>query len=244
MPKTVSAPAARRTRSTAPAPKAPARARVRRAEPADDMELQSLLPPDKPRVASARQMDIYRQASRLFVSKGYDATSMSDIAKAVNITKAGLYHFVKGKEDLLFTIKTFGMDELFDEVVYPAREEADPLARLKLIIRNHLQNIARVSSKQGNPVTIVADDPTGLSPKFQKIIDARKREYFNLVRGTLEELRARGDVADELDLTIATHNIIGMILWMARWRKPKGRLSVDDIIDQITRMALTGVMAR
>ncbi|WP_293382459.1 TetR/AcrR family transcriptional regulator [Phenylobacterium sp. SCN 70-31] len=189
-------------------------------------------------------MDIYLQAARLFVAKGYDATSMSDIAQAVNITKAGLYHFVKSKEDLLFIIKTFGMDELFDEVVHPAREEPDPLARLRLIIRAHLLNITRVSSKQGNPVTIVADDPAGLSPKFQKIIDARKREYFDLVRGALQELRERGDVADDLDLTIATHNIIGMILWVARWRKPKGRLSVEEIIEQITRMALGGVLVR
>lgn len=197
-----------------------------------------------PRVAGDRARQIYVHASRLFVEKGYAATSMSDIAEAVKITKAGLYHFVKGKEDLLFTIMSFGMDELFDEVVHPAREVADPEARLRLIIRNHLTNIGRVSSRSGNPVTIVADEPGGLGPKKRRIINARKREYFELIRGTLSELKDSGAARADLDVTVATHCIIGAILWMARWRKPNGKLSLDEIIEQIIAMQLGGLMRR
>lgn len=194
-----------------------------------------------PRVAGERARQIYLQASRLFVEKGYAATSMSDIADAVKITKAGLYHFVKGKEDLLFTIMSFGLDELFDEVVNPARKVADPEDRLRLIIRNHLTNIGRVSSRSGNPVTIVADEPGGLGPKRRPIIDARRREYFSLIRDTLSELKAGGRARDDLDVTVAAHCITGTILWMSRWRKPDGKLSLEEIIDQISGMILKGV---
>lgn len=197
-----------------------------------------------PRVVGAREREIYVQASRLFVEKGYAATSMSDIAEAVKITKAGLYHFVKGKEELLFTIMSFGMDELFDEVVYPARAEPDPEARLRLIIRNHLTNIGRVSSRSGNPVTIVADEPSGLGPAKRRIINGRKREYFELIRDTLSELQARGDARDDVDVTVATHCITGSILWMARWRKPNGKLSLNQIVDQIIAMQLGGILRR
>ena len=200
--------------------------------------------PGRPRVASKRRMEIYVQASRLFVEKGYDATSMSDIAEAVNITKAGLYHFVKGKEDLLFTIMSFGMDELEDEVVNPSREIAEPLQRLRFIIRAHLTNIGRVGTRHGNPVTIVADEPSGLSPEKRAIIDRRKRAYFELIRDTLRELQAKGEVAESVDLTVATHTIIGIILWMGRWRRPDGRLELEAIIEQITGMALGGVLRR
>lgn len=196
------------------------------------------------RVASARLRKIYVEASRLFVEKGYDATSMSDIAEAVNITKAGLYHFVKGKEDLLFTIMSFGMDELFDEVVNPARQVADPEARLRLIIRNHLMNIGRVMTDSGNPVTIVADEPSGLSPEKRAIIDDRKRQYYRLVRETILELKAKGVAPASLNATVAAHGILGMILWMARWRKPQGKLTLDQIIDQITAFAMGGVSQR
>lgn len=199
---------------------------------------------DGPRVASARAREIYLQASRLFVEKGYAATSMSDIAEAVKITKAGLYHFVKGKEDLLFTIVTFGMDELFDEVVHPARAVADPETRLRLIIRNHLINIGRVNSRSGNPVTIVADDMGGLGPDKRRIVAARQREYIALIRDTLSELKEAGTARADLDVTVATHCILGAILWMARWRRPDGKLPLDKIIDQIVTVQLEGILRR
>src|SRR5215468_12734106 len=59
-----------------------------------------------------RHDQIYYVAAKIFCDKGYDATSMSDIADAVGITKAGIYHYVKSKQDLLFAIMNFAMDRL------------------------------------------------------------------------------------------------------------------------------------
>lgn len=80
---------------------------------------------------------IYYVAAKIFCDKGYDATSMSDIADAVGITKAGIYHYVKSKQDLLFAIMNFGMDRLETHVITPARAVADAEQRLRAIIRNH-----------------------------------------------------------------------------------------------------------
>ena len=198
----------------------------------------------RPRVASGRARQIFVQAARLFVEKGYEGASMSDIAEAVNITKAGLYHFVKSKEDLLYTLVSFGMDELEDEVVNPGRAEPDPAVRLRLMIRNHVANIGRVGSSQGNPVTIVTDDITGLSPKSRRMINSRKRAYYMLVRDTLEELKARGDAAADLDTTVSANTLIGAILWTGRWRRPNGRLGVDELVEHLTAFVLKGVLAR
>ena len=198
---------------------------------------------DRPRFASARRREIYLQASRLFVERGYDATSMADIAEAVKITKAGLYHFVKGKEDLLFTIISFGMDELEAEVVEPARQVEDARERLEFMIRAHLHNIGRVGSKSGNPVTLVVDEPWGLTGEKRDAIAQRKLAYFNLIRSTLHELQADGRVRPEVDTSVAAHSIIGMILWTARWRRPGGRLSVEAIVDQIVALAMASVAA-
>ena len=192
---------------------------------------------------SDRQREVFAQAARLFVEKGYEGTSMSDIAAAVKLTKAGLYHFVNRKEDLLFTIMSWGMQELYEEVVYPAQSVEAPLERLKLILRNHLSNIGRGIGAQGNPVTIVADQPGGLNPERRAVIDELKRGYFDLVRRTLEEMRQRGELADGLDPTVTAHCIIGMIMWTARWPRPEGRLSVDDLIEQITSVAVGGAVS-
>src|SRR5215218_9721515 len=105
-----------------------------------------------------RLSEIYRVAARIIHEKGYDATSMSDIAEAVGITKAGIYHHIPGKKDLLFRIMNFGLDTLDEEVIVPARAITDAEQRLRSIISSHVQLITSRSTPQGNnPVTIVVD---------------------------------------------------------------------------------------
>ena len=82
-----------------------------------------------------------------------------------------------------------------------------------------------------------------MAPQKRRIIDGRKREYFHLVRDTLRELVAMGKAAPGLNPTVAAHSIIGMIIWMARWRRPNGKASLDQIIAQVTQIALAGVTA-
>lgn len=193
---------------------------------------------------SERQRQIYEEASKLFVEKGFDATSMSDIAEAVGLTKAGVYHFIESKDALLFEIIQFGMDELMEDVVEPARLVRDPLDRLRLIVRNHLLNIGRMDARRGNPVTIVVDESSGLPADKRRIVEGRKREYFRLVRDTILELQQQGLTRPDLNATVAAHSIIGMILWMARWRRPGGKLSLDQIVAQISQTALGGILKR
>ena len=193
------------------------------------------------RALRGRRRKIYDEASRLFLQKGYDATSMSDIAQAVNITKAGLYHFVSGKEELLFSLLSVAMDEITEDVVTPALEVEDPRDRLKVIITNHLRSIGRTTRRRANPLTMLADEPAGLGPENRRLIDERKRAYHGLIRDTIEALRRRGDAPASLDPGVAAHCILGMILWMVRWRRPGGRLELDHIVDQIVTFALATV---
>ena len=58
----------------------------------------------KPAPSNERLAEIYRTAAQIILRKGYDATSINDIANAVGMTKAGLYHYINGKKELLFDI--------------------------------------------------------------------------------------------------------------------------------------------
>ena|SRR4029078_12560100 len=69
----------------------------------------------------ARRMEICLTAAHAFVERGFDATSVNDIAAALGITKAGLYHYISSKESLLFDIITLGLDSIDEEVVEPTR---------------------------------------------------------------------------------------------------------------------------
>jgi TetR/AcrR family transcriptional regulator, cholesterol catabolism regulator len=189
-----------------------------------------------------RLSEIYRAAARIICEKGYDATSMSDIAEAVGITKAGIYHHIPGKRDLLFRIMNFGLDELDEEVILPARAIGDAEQRLRTIITNHVRLITNRSTPQGNnPVTIVVDEVAGLTPTHRRKIDERKRSYVDLVRETLKQLKEEEKLC-EVDVTAAAFSLLGMILWLSRWYSPDGRLTPEQIAEEITKIALGGLL--
>ena len=186
--------------------------------------------------------EIYRVAAQIICEKGYDATSMNDIAEAVGITKAGIYHHIPGKKDLLFQIMNFGLDELDEEVIVPARALTDAELRLRTIIANHVRLITNRSTPQGNnPVTIVVDEVAGLTPAHRRKIDQRKRAYVDLVRETLQHLKDEGKLRD-VDVTTATFSVLGMILWLSRWYNPDGRLTPEEVAEEITKIALGGLL--
>ena len=191
---------------------------------------------------TGRLGEIYRVAAQIICEKGYDATSMNDIAEAVGITKAGIYHHIPGKKDLLFRIMNFGLDELDEEVIVPARALTDAEERLRTIIANHVRLITNRSTPQGNnPVTIVVDEVAGLTPAHRRKIDQRKRAYVDLVRETLQHLKNEGKLTD-VDVTTATFSVLGMILWLSRWYNPDGRLSPEEVAGEITKIALGGLL--
>ena len=79
------------------------------------------------------------------------------------MTKAGLYHYINGKKELLFDIMNFGLDELDEEVATPAEAIADPAARLRFIIASH----ARLVTRGQGAITILVDEITALTPRAE-----------------------------------------------------------------------------
>ena len=84
-----------------------------------------------PEATPARTADVFRAAAELMVEKGYAGTSIGDIAQSVGMTKAGLYHHISGKQDLLYQILNHAMDELERVVSTPVRLIEDPEERLR-----------------------------------------------------------------------------------------------------------------
>src|SRR5947209_18855387 len=93
--------------------------------------------------ADSRRAAMCRAAAQTFRARGFDATSVSDIARALGLTKAGLYHHFDSKEALLFEIMTFGLDTVRDEVLLPVLQIRDPEARLRELIVRHARIITR-----------------------------------------------------------------------------------------------------
>lgn len=180
---------------------------------------------------------IYRTAAQMIYEKGFDATSMNEIAEAVQLTKPGLYYYVKGKKELLFSIMNFAMDLLDLEVVAVAKQQPDALERLRAIVRRH----AWLLTQATGAIAILIDETRGLSDDQRARITARKRSYFDFIRQTLDRLKSEGRLRN-VDTTTASFSLLGQIMWLARWYQEGGRLEREQVVDDIAEIALGGVL--
>ena len=185
----------------------------------------------------SRRADICRTAAQIFRERGYDATSVSDIARALGITKAGLYHYFESKEALLFEITAYGLDRVRDDVILPARAVRNPEERLRQLVIRH----ACIATHGRGAVAQLVDEVRQLPPAQRKLLEERMRSYFDLVRDTLRQLRTAGRLRD-VDPTVATFGLIGTILWLPRWFRQNGRLSQEQVANQIADIALAGLL--
>ncbi len=194
----------------------------------------------KPSIAaeSDRAVEIYTKAAEIFHAQGFDATSMSTIAAAVDLTKAGLYYYIESKEDLLYAIMDYAMGRLETDVIEPSRQVADATDRLKSIIARH----CRLLTKGNQAITILTDEIEGLKPKHRKQILDRKRVFFDFVRDTLERLKCEGRLRD-VNTTVATFSLFGTLLWLPRWYRVDGPLTSDQVVESITDIASRGLLA-
>jgi TetR/AcrR family transcriptional regulator, cholesterol catabolism regulator len=185
----------------------------------------------------ARRAEFYRTAAQLFRQRGFDATSVSDVARALGLTKAGLYHHFESKEALLFEIMAFGLDKVRDDVMVPVETIRDPEERLRQLIVRH----ARIATRGQGAVAHLGDEIRALPSAPRRDIERRMRVYFDLVRDTLGELKTAGRLR-KVDVTVATFSLIGMILWLPRWFRQSGKLTQDEVAIEIANMALGGLL--
>ena len=187
---------------------------------------------------TTRRARMCRTAAQLFRDRGYDATSVSDVARALGMTKAGLYHHFESKEALLFEIMMYGLERVRDEVIIPVRAMKDPEERLRQLITRH----ARIATRAQGAITELNDEIRALPPGPRRQVEQRMRVYIDLIRDTLVELKGVGRLRD-VDPTVATFSLLGMILWLPRWFRQGGRLDQEKVADEIANFALGGLLA-
>src|SRR5437879_6604258 len=80
---------------------------------------------------------ILRTCARIFAEKSYHSTSMRDISRATDVSLAGLYHYCKSKEELLFLIQDHCFGRVMESLEQRIKGVEDPFARLRIFIDNH-----------------------------------------------------------------------------------------------------------
>ncbi len=194
--------------------------------------------PGRPSRVNQRRGQILEKAAQLFCVKGYDSTSMSDIADEVGITKAGLYYFVEGKEHLLYLITDYGLDLLDETVVQPLKKLEDPKDFLTELIKLHTHMVLN----RPREVTIILHERTALTGVYREKILQRKKEYINYVRSLLVRLQQRGEARQDLDPTAATFFLLGSLNWIYQWYKVDGPLAEEQLASELTKLFTRGFL--
>jgi AcrR family transcriptional regulator len=183
------------------------------------------------------RQEILRTAARLFQKQGYDATSMSDVAAALALSKGGLYHHFKGKDEILFHLMDHAMDISWERVVNPVRDIADPEERLRALIRLH---IGVVLSEQDREITVMLHENHPLPPVLRKRINARKKDYVHFVESTIAEVQKTRRSKGAVSPRAAAFALAGMINWIYQWYHAEGPLHEEDLVEQYTDIFFEG----
>ena len=180
----------------------------------------------QPSETKQKLREICRVAARVFYAKGYDGASMQDIAEAVGLTKAGLYHHVGSKDRLLFEIMNCGMDILDETVLAPIQDIADPRERLRRTILGHIDLVVRARDRE---ITVILHENRSLKGALRRKINARKRAYIEYLEDLIARVQEQSGMPPKLSPHIAAFLVLGMINWLYQWYHGEGAVKEEEI---------------
>jgi len=192
---------------------------------------------------------ILRTSARIFAEKSYHSTSMRDIARATGVSLAGLYHYCKSKEELLFLIQDHCFGRVMESLEQRIKGVEDPFAKLRIFIDNHLSFFAANMAE----MKVLSHEAESLQGDLHKHVLTKKDRYAKVARKILREIQdqnaseagrsGRATNGSRVDLTVATYALFGMMNWIYNWYDPRGKLSVSQLVDNITRLFLNGFLS-
>jgi TetR/AcrR family transcriptional regulator, cholesterol catabolism regulator len=189
--------------------------------------------------AKQRLREICRVAARVFYEKGYDGASMQDIAKAVGLTKAGLYHHVGSKDRLLFEILNYGMDILDETVLRKVGAVSDLRERLRQTIFGHIDLIVRSRDLE---ITVILHENRSLKGALRKKINARKKAYIHFLEDLITQVQQQAGGKPLISPRLATFALLGIINWLYQWYRPEGPIKQNEIAQAYSDFFFRGLL--
>ncbi|KGQ22192.1 TetR/AcrR family transcriptional regulator [Thermus filiformis] len=178
---------------------------------------------------------ILQEAARIFAEKGYEGASMQDLAQALGLSKAALYHHFRSKEEILYQISLLALSELLARGER-ALEERDPSRALLLFMEGHARYI-----EENHPFFVaMLQGLASLSPPHrEETVRLRDRHEANL-RRILERGMEEG-VFRRVDVALAGRAVLSLLNWMIRWFRPGGPMRAEEVARAYWDLVLRGL---
>lgn len=174
-------------------------------------------------------------AIELFNVRGYDGTSIEDIAKSLGVTKSAIYHHITSKEQLLASALDEALDELEATIAAATAGEGSAGDRLRDVLRSSVEVLVRHQPAVTLLLRVRGNSDTERSAvRRRREIDA---SLSRIVRAAVEE----GSIRADLDSDLVSRLLFGMVNSLVEWYRATGEMSVDRVADAVSAIAFEGL---
>jgi TetR/AcrR family transcriptional regulator, cholesterol catabolism regulator len=180
--------------------------------------------------------EIQGVATRLFAQKGYHNTSMREIARALEMNQASLYHYFDSKEDLLYTLITDAMDEALDTLEQICQSDLSPNGKLNEVLSFYTSYYAGDQDR----LRLLVNEQDNLGEEYRQIVIEKERRYVRLIQSILKAL------ADERKMkpippSVATFAFFGMVHYTIKWYDRSGPVKSGELADYFLEIFTKGI---
>ena len=174
----------------------------------------------------------------LFNERGFEATSMEELAGRLGITKSAIYHHVPGKEELLRLAVDRALDGLFAVAAEVDASAGPAIDRLERLVRGSVAVLA-----DRLPFVTVLLRVRG-NTRIERQALARRRDFDQIVAKLVQQAEADGDVRPDVDPLVTSRLLFGMVNSLTEWYRPRGGIVSADLADAICKIAFDGLRRR
>src|SRR5436190_1409182 len=178
-----------------------------------------------------------RAAARVFRARGFAAAGMRDIAVAADLSPANLYHYFRGKDELLFFCQDRALDRLLAALGEASAARAPLAGRLRRLAAAHVSCL--VDGVEGSAAHFEVD---ALPARLRALVVAKRDRYERGVRTLVAAGMRRGELRGG-DATVATRAFLGALNWTASWFRPEGPYPPERVADLVADYAIGGLVA-
>lgn len=179
---------------------------------------------------------VREKATEFFFVKGFSATTLREVASAAGVKVSSLYNHISSKEDLLQQVMGSFMDDIIADLDNALDGKTEAIDRLLSAIDCHL----RFHATQARKVFIGNNNLRFLGLEARNEITDKRSDYVRRIQDIIEDAERAG-FATLLDSRLHAYAIIALGTDIATWYQMDGRLSLDEIVDIYSKIALRGL---
>ena len=181
--------------------------------------------------------DILEAAALVFRQKGFHGASMQDIADAVSLQKASLYHHVTSKQEILLLILDRALELLLERISSITTQDITPDRKLQAMMREYM----KILVENQDLAAVLLFEHRSLESKQHARHVPNRDKFEQLWKDVLVEgVKARIFKCD--NPALATRALLGIMNWTMTWYSPDGPLSIEQVADQYSNLILNGLL--